>query len=66
MLIVQNPSSAPSGESLFIAVVGAATVGGAGNYAELEPGGSCTVYGTNAVSVIAASTGHRFIATEYA
>lgn len=65
LLVVQNPSNAPSGESLFIAVAGNATVNGAGNYAELVPGGSCTVYGTSAVSIIGATTAHRFIATEF-
>lgn len=73
-LVVQNPCTATGqviavAESLFIAVAGSATVNGAGNFAELPACGSATIsYNgtviTSAVSVIAATTSHRWIATE--
>lgn len=66
-LVIQNPATAT--ENLYVAISGSATVNGAGNYAELVPGGSCVVdidnmVYTGAVSVNAATTGHRFISTE--
>ncbi len=67
LLLVENPCNAT--EDLFIATAGAATVNGAGNYADLGPCGSASlvvngIVITGAVTVIAATTGHRFIATE--
>jgi hypothetical protein len=66
-LVIQNPATAT--ENLYIAVSGSATVNGAGNFAELVPGGSAVlcfngeiIQGT--ISVNAATTGHVFIATE--
>lgn len=61
--VCQNPVSAT--EDLFIAITGAATTTGASDYADLAPGGSATIPGTAAVSVNAATTGHRFICTEF-
>jgi hypothetical protein len=66
-LVIQNPVEAT--ENLYIAVAGAATVGGAGNFADLAPGGSCSlsvddVIIQTGVSVNAATTGHLWIATE--
>lgn len=66
-MLCMNPVSAT--EDLYIAVTGSATVGGAGNFADLAPGGSATVSfnGTviqTAVSVNAATTAHRFLCTE--
>lgn len=74
LLVVQNPCTATgqgiaTAESLFVAVSGTATVNGAGNFAELAPCGSATIslngqVITAAVSVIAATTSHRWLATE--
>ena len=76
-LIIQNPPDAASqgiatAENLFVSVGGAATVNGTGNYAVLAPGNSCSVgftglrpATTQTVSVIAATTGHIFLATHF-
>lgn len=74
-LFVENPCTAAgeggiaAAEDLFISVTGNATVNGAGNYADLPPCGSASVaYNgtvfTAAVTVNAATTGHRWSATE--
>lgn len=65
-MLIENPVSAT--EDLYVAVSGSATVGGAGNYADLAAGGSTNVMfgGTviqTAVSVNATSTGHRWLCT---
>lgn len=66
-LVVQNPCNAT--EDLYISVTGNATVGGAGDYADL-PACASAVVGWNgqvitaAVSVNAATAGHRWYATE--
>jgi hypothetical protein len=65
-MVVQNPVSAI--EDLYVAVAGAASVGGAGNFADLAPGAAAQLtFGgaviQTAVSVNAASTGHRFLCT---
>jgi hypothetical protein len=61
--ICENPPSAT--EDLFISITTTATTTNAGNFADLAPGGSATIPGTAAVSVNAATTGHRFICTEW-
>lgn len=66
-MVIQNPCSAT--EDLFVSVTGGATVSGAGNFADLGPCGSATIAwnGTviqTAVSVNAATTNHRWSATE--
>lgn len=66
---IQNPSYAPSGESLYVSVTGTATVAGAGNSAELQPGQSFSLSNlggvvVGAVSVVAATSGHPYIAVE--
>lgn len=63
----ENPTTAT--EPLYFAVVGAATINGAGNWADVAPGGSTTFSynGTvvqTAITVNATTTGHRFICTE--
>lgn len=63
----ENPTTAT--EPLYFAVVGAATIAGAGNWADVAPGGSTTFSynGTavqTAITVNATTTGHRFICTE--
>lgn len=73
-LVIQNSCTAASqniatAEDLYIAVSGAATVGGTGNFADLPPCGSVTVTWnglsvTAAVTVNAATTAHRWSATE--
>ncbi len=65
-MLIENPVTAT--EDLYVAVAGAATVAGAGDFADLAPGGSATMTlaGTviqSAVSVNAATTGHRFLCT---
>lgn len=65
-MLIENPTNAT--EQLYVAVAGAATVGGAGNFADLSPGGSTnmTFNGTviqTAVSVNATTTAHRFLCT---
>jgi hypothetical protein len=65
-LLIENPVAAT--EDLFGSVTGAATTTGAGDYFDLAPGGSATLTlaGTviqAAVSVNAATTGHRFLCT---
>lgn len=57
-------------ESIFISVTGNATVGGAGNYAELGPCGSTSVVVsgqvyTGAVTINATTIGHRWMSTEW-
>jgi hypothetical protein len=71
-LIISNPSTAAlqgiaTAESLFVKFGTTATYA---NAHEIPPGGSLTVMGeicpTQAVSVIAASTGHKYAASEFA
>lgn len=68
-LVIQNPCSAT--ESLFVNLGAAATVGGSANAADLPACGSVTLaiasglIDREAVHVIAATTGHVFIAKEY-
>lgn len=75
-IIIENPctttgqGSIAAVEDLYISVVGNATVGGAGNYADLGPCGSTTItvsgqVFTGLVRVNAATTGHRWSATEW-
>lgn len=75
-ITIQNPCTAAgqggiaAAEDLFIAVNGSATVNGSGNYAVLSPCGSTSVTVADqvyrgAVSVNAATTGHRFYASEW-
>lgn len=75
-IVIVNPCSATSqggiaaAESLYISVTGNATVAGAANYAELAPCGSTAVVVANevytgAITVNAATTGHRWMATEW-
>jgi hypothetical protein len=74
LFVIQNPCTAAgqniaTAEDLFVAVTGAATVNGAGNFADLPPCGSATltVNGTAitaAVSVNATTISHRWSATE--
>lgn len=65
-MLIENPVSAT--EDLYVAVVGSATVNGAGNYADLAPGGSTNLMfgGTviqGAVSVNATTGSHRWLCT---
>jgi hypothetical protein len=67
-LCVQNPPSAT--ETLYLSTSTTATVAGAGNDAGLSPGaqwcaGNGLQINQNAVSVIATTTAHRWIATEF-
>lgn len=74
-VVIQNPCTAAgqgigAAEDLYISVAGNATVAGSGNYADLASCGSAsvTVNGevyTGAISVNAATTGHRWMATEW-
>lgn len=74
LLVIQNPCTAAgqniaAAEDLYISVTGSATVNGAGNFADLPPCGSVTlaVSGaviTTAVTVNAATSGHRWSAAE--
>lgn len=73
-MVIQNPCNSTvqgisTAEDLFVSITGSATTSGAGDYAELTPCMSATVtYNSTAqttlVSVIAATTGHRWLATE--
>ena len=76
-LIIQNPPDAASqgiatAENLFVALGAAAVVNGALNYAVLAPGNCCAVGfsqlrpgATLTVSVNAATTGHKVLATHF-
>lgn len=61
--LCENPAGAS--EPLFVSITGAATVAGAGNLTDLNPGGSVTILGGTAVSVNAATNGHRYYCTEW-
>lgn len=75
-ITIMNPCTAAeqggiaAAEDLFIAVSGAATVNGAGNYADLAPCGATSITVSNqvyrgAITVNAATAGHRFYASEW-
>lgn len=76
-LIIQNPPDAASqgiatAENVFVALGAAAVVNGVNNYAVLAPGNCCAVGfsqlrpGTAlTVSVNAATTGHKILATHF-
>lgn len=59
-VIIQNPSSEK--ESIFVNPTGTATANG--DSLELTPGGSITFATTQAISVLAATTGHKVVAKE--
>jgi hypothetical protein len=63
--LIQNPVAAS--ETLFVAIYGAAAVGGAGNLIELAAGQSIQIPApiTGDISVNATTTGHTFLATEW-
>lgn len=66
--VIENPSDAPSGESLFVNFTGAADSPTALTSFEILPGGyidsGAGPVSTQAITVNAASTGHVFIAKE--
>lgn len=75
-LIIQNPpdtaSQGVTAENLYVALFGDAVVNGIENYAVLAPGNCCAVGFADlrpniamTVSVIAATTGHKYLATHF-
>jgi hypothetical protein len=73
-LVIQNPpdtaSQGVTAENLFVSIDGPAVVNGADNYAVLAAGNTCTIGfpglapdSSITVSVVAATTGHKFLAT---
>lgn len=61
-ILVQNPTSEI--ESIYLNPTGTATAGG--DSIELAPGGIATFVTTQAISVLAATTGHKVVAKELA